>query len=108
MKIAIFASRKITERDLEEYLPTGTTEIVLKKTNDEYKLVNEYATSHDIKITEFSPECDKYTSDRQFKQDTAMIEYADLALVFCNGDKFETKFVIDACRKLGVPIRVFA
>ena len=109
MKIAIFTSRKITERDLEEYLPPDTTEIILNRTSSIYDLVKEYATSHNIKITEFFPDNDKYNSQNTtFQMNTAMIEYADIALVFCNGDNFETKFVSDACKMLGVPIRVFA
>ena len=36
-----------------------------------------------------------------------MIEYADLVLAFWDGASRGTKFVIDNCKRRGIPVRVF-
>ncbi len=67
----------------------------------------EYALSHRLKLTEFFPEYDKYKRSAPLKRNIQIIEYADLALAFWDGKSHGTKFVIDNCKKFGVPVKIY-
>ena len=59
-----------------------------------------------IKLTESLPEYDKYGRAAPLKRNITIIEYADVVLVF-DGTSRETKYVINHCKRLGVPVKVF-
>ena len=107
MKIAVIGSRGITVPDLEKYLPHKTTEIVSGGAKGVDTSARKYAAEHDIKLTEFLPEYDKYGRRALLKRNIDIIEYADIVLVFWDGKSRVTKHVIDECNKMKVPIKVF-
>lgn len=67
----------------------------------------EYALAHDIKLTEFLPEYEKYAKNAPLKRNITIIQNADIVLAFWDGTSRGTKFVIDNCKKLNVRCRVF-
>lgn len=67
----------------------------------------EYALSHGIKLTEFLPEYDKYGRNAPLKRNITIIENADVVLAFWDGESRGTKFVIDNCKKMGIPVKIF-
>ena len=107
MKIAIIGSKGMTVPDLKKYLPPETTEIVLGGTKGIDTSAREYALKHSIKLTEFLPDYEKYGQGAPLKRNIAIVEYADMALAFWDGESQETKAVIDACNRMNIPIRVF-
>ena len=107
MKIAVIGSRGLSVADLEKYLPSETTEIVSGGAKGVDTSAKEYAKTHNIKLTEFLPEYEKYGQNAPLKRNITIIKYADIVLALWDGKSRGTKFVIDKCNELGVPVKVF-
>lgn len=107
MKLAVIGSRGLKVRDLERYLPEGTTEIVSGGAKGVDTSAKEYALSHGLKLTEFLPEYDRYGRSAPLKRNITIIEYADSVIAFWDGSSRGTKYVIDNCKKSGIPCKVF-
>lgn len=60
MKAAVIGSRGLTVKDLEQYLPLNTTEIVSGGVKSVDTCTKEYAISHGMKLTEFKPDYAQY------------------------------------------------
>ena len=107
MKVAVIGSRGLAVANLEKYLPPGTTEIVSGGAKGVDISAREYSAVHSIKLTEFLPEYEKYGRSAPLKRNISIIKYAELVLAFWDGKSRGTKFVIDNCKSMGVPVRVF-
>lgn len=107
MKVAIVGSRGLQVAHLETYLPDGVTEIVSGGAKGVDTCARVYAQSHQIKLTEFLPDYKKFGRSAPLKRNISIIEYADLVLAFWDGTSHGTKFVIDNCKKRGIPVRVY-
>lgn len=106
MKVAVIGSRGLTIDNLEKYLPPETTEIISGGAKGIDTCAREYAIAHNIKLTEFLPEYEKYGRNAPLKRNIAIIENADIVLAFWDGKSRGTRFVIDNCKKLGKEVRV--
>ncbi len=106
MKVAVIGSRDLTVPDLGRYLPEGTTEIVSGGARGVDQSAREYARANDIPITEFLPEYEKYGRGAPLRRNITIIEYSDMVLAFWDGKSRGTKFVIDNCKKMGVPVNI--
>ena len=107
MIIAVIGSRSLTIEDLGEYLPSETTEIVSGGAKGVDTSAREYAQTHGIKFTEFLPDYKKYGKAAPLKRNLAIIAHAQTVLAFWDGESRGTKYVIDSCRDVGVPVKVF-
>lgn len=107
MKVAVVGSRNLRVENLEKYLPDGVTEIVSGGARGVDTSAREYALAKGIKLTEFLPEYDKYGRGAPLRRNITIIEYADLVLAFWDGSSHGTKYVIDNCKKRGVPVKVY-
>jgi len=107
MKIAVIGSRGLKVDDLAKYLPPETLEIVSGGAVGIDTCARDYALAQDIKLTEFLPEYEKYGRLAPLKRNITIIEHSDLVLAFWDGASRGTKFVIDNCKKRGIPVRVF-
>jgi len=107
MKVAIIGSRNLGVIDLENFLPENVTEIVSGGARGIDTCAREYALTHNIKLTDFLPDYNHYGRGAPLKRNLEIIAYADLVLAFWDGTSRGTKYVIDNCKKQGVPIRVF-
>jgi hypothetical protein len=107
MKVAVIGSRGLTVDNLEKYLPPDITEIVSGGAKGVDTSAREYSTKRGIKLTEFLPDYKKYSRAAPLKRNISIIEYADTVLAFHDGRSRGTKFVIDNCRKIGVPVKVY-
>lgn len=106
MKVAVVGSRGLTVEDLGKYLPADTTEIISGGAQGIDTCAREYALSHDIKLTEFLPEFERYGRAAPLKRNITIIKNADLVIAFWDGSSRGTKFVIDRCREMGVNVIV--
>ena len=106
MKIAVIGSRDLTVKDLGVYLPKNVTEIVSGGAKGIDSCAREYALAHGIKLTEFLPEYSRYGRSAPLKRNIAIIENSDMVLAFWDGKSHGTKFVIDECKKRGVPVKI--
>ncbi len=107
MKVAIIGSRGLKVSDLEKYLPSEVTEIVSGGAVGIDTCAREYALANGIKLKEFLPQYDIYGRAAPLKRNITIIEYSDLVLSFWDGKSRGTKFVIDKCRELGVPVKIY-
>ena len=107
MKVAVIGSRGLAVSNLDQYLPPDTTEIVSGRARGVDTSARIYAQAHGLKLTEFLPEYGRYGRSAPLKRNISIIEYADLVLAFWDGHSRGTKFVIDNCKRMGVPVRVF-
>lgn len=107
MKVAVIGSRGLMVKNLENYLPAGTTEIVSGGAVGADTSAKEYARSNNLKLTEFLPEYEKYGRKAPLKRNIKIIEYADTVLAFWDGKSHGTAFVIRNCKSMNVPVTVF-
>lgn len=107
MKIAIIGSRGLHVQDLGMYLPNDVTEIVSGGAKGVDTSAREYARANNIKLTEFLPDYQQYGRRAPLIRNIEIIEYADAVYAFWDGVSRGTKYVIDNCKKMGVPVRVF-
>ena len=106
MRVAVVGSRNLTVKDLGVYLPEDVTEIVSGGAKGIDSCAREYALAHGIKLTEFLPEYSRYGRSAPIKRNITIIENADLVLAFWDGSSHGTKFVIDECKKRGIPVKI--
>ncbi len=106
MRVAVIGSRTLQINDLGAWLPPGTTEIISGRARGVDTAAREYAVSHGLKLTEFLPDYRRYGRAAPLKRNMTIIENADQVIAFWDGTSRGTKFVMDACEKLGVPVVV--
>ncbi len=106
MKVAVIGSRGLHIEHLEKYLPVDTMEIISGGARGVDQPAKEYALLHGLKLTEYLPEYNRYGCAAPLKRNQTIIESADLVLAFWDGKSRGTKFVIDACKKQNIPVKV--
>ncbi len=106
MRVAVIGSRGLMVKNLEDYLPKETTEIISGGARGIDACAREYAQLHGLKLTEYLPEYSKYGRSAPLKRNITIIENADLVLAFWDGTSRGTKYVIDNCRKLNIPVEI--
>lgn len=107
MKVAVIGSRNLKIDNLGEYLPDNVTEIVSGGAKGVDASAKEYAEAHNLKLTEFLPNYEKYGRSAPLKRNIAIIENVDLVLAFWDGGSHGTKYVIENCKKRNIPIIVY-
>ena len=107
MKIAVIGSRGMTVRDLENYLPEETKEIVSGGARGVDTSARYYAQKNGLKLTEFLPDYDKYGKIAPLVRNLEIIDYADEVYAFWDGASRGTKYVIENCRRKKKKVHVF-
>lgn len=107
MKVAVVGSRSLCVTNLEKYLPEETTELISGGAAGVDTSAREYALAHDIPLTEFLPDYQRYGRVAPLKRNISIIENADLVLAFWDGTSRGTRFVIERCKQRGTTVRVF-
>ena len=107
MKIAVIGSRGLIVRDLENYLPKETTEIVSGGARGVDTSARYYAQNKGLKLTEFLPDYDKYGKIAPLMRNLEIIDYADEVYAFWDGVSRGTKYVIENCRRKKKKVHVF-
>ena len=107
MKTAIVGSRNIVLEERERYLPDGIDEIISGGAKGIDRCAREYAKEKAIKLTEFLPEYQRYGRGAPLKRNDRIIDYADMVIVFWDGESRGTRYVIDRCREIGKNMIVY-
>ena len=107
MKVAVVGSRTLKIENIGDYIPKNTTEIVSGGAKGVDTCAREYAFQNNLKLTEFLPDYNKYGRSAPLKRNLQIIAYADCVLAFWDGKSRGTAYVIDNCKKSGVPVEVF-
>ena len=107
MKVAVIGSRNLAVKNLEKFLPEGTTEIVSGGARGIDSCAKNYANTNGIPLKEFLPNYDEFGRSAPLLRNLEIIDYADIVLAFWDGKSRGTKFVIDKCRAKGKPVSIF-
>jgi hypothetical protein len=107
MKIAVIGSRGLIVRDLENYLPEETTEIVSGGARGVDTSARFYAHKKRLKLTEFLPDYEQYGKIAPLMRNLEIIDYADEVYAFWDGVSRGTKYVIENCRRKKKKVHVF-
>jgi len=106
MKVAAIGSRNLYVRNLADYLPEETTELISGGAKGIDSDAREYSQKTRIPLTEFLPDYQKFGRSAPLKRNLQIIAYADYVIAFWDGQSHGTKYVIDHCRKQNVLVRV--
>ena len=106
MRVAVIGSRGLHVDHLKDYLPEGVTEIVSGGAKGIDTCARNYALAHELELTEFLPEYEKYGRGAPLRRNITIIESSDLVLAFWDGKSRGTKYVIDNCKKRNIPVVV--
>ena len=104
MKVAIIGSRNLSVNNLQKFIPPETNEIVSGGAKGIDTCAARYAAAHNIKLTVFLPEYNRYGRAAPLKRNLKIIEYADLVIAFWDGKSKGTKYVIDNCKKQNIKL----
>lgn len=106
MKIAIVGSRKITDVNIEEYLPATCEEIISGGAVGVDKCAERYALENRIRFTVFLPEYKRYGRGAPILRNKEIVNAADEVLIFWDGSSRGTKSVLEYCDKISKPYKV--
>ena len=106
MKLAIIGSRKITNIEIEKYIPNEVDEIVSGGAKGVDSLAKDFAEKNGIKLTEFLPQYERYGRGAPIKRNQEIAKYADQALAFWDGQSKGTEYSINFFKKLGKQVIV--
>ena len=106
MKLAIIGSRTLDITNIGDYLPSGVTEIVSGGAKGIDEAAARYAREHNIKLTEFYPDYERYGRAAPLKRNELIAQYADAVLAFWNGTSRGTKYTVELFRKQKKPVTV--
>jgi len=106
MKVAIVGSRTRTIENIDQFIPSITTEIVSGGARGIDQCAREYAQQNGLELTEFLPDYERYGRAAPLKRNLQIIQYADLVIAFWDKKSKGTRFVIEQCKAAGKPLRV--
>lgn len=110
MKLGIVGSR-----DFNNYLEfqvavlpflSNITEIVSGGAKGADSLAERFAVEHNIKMTVFKPDWNKYGRSAGMIRNKDIVENSDFVLAFWDGVSKGTKNSINRCKKLGKPFNI--
>lgn len=104
MKVAIIGSRNLLVRNLGDYLPADTEEIVSGGARGIDSCAREYAKKNGIKLTEFLPDYERYGKRAPLLRNLEIIDHADLIIAFWDGISRGTKYTIENAKLRGKPV----
>lgn len=106
MKIAIIGSRSLSVKNLGDYLPESTAEIVSGGAKGIDSDAAEYARMHGIRLTEFLPDYKRYGRFAPLKRNEEIADYADCAVAFWDGASKGTEYTITLFRERGKDVKI--
>ena len=109
MKIAIIGSRSIPTIPIESYILQNTTEdieIVSGGAIGVDRCAAEYAKANGFKLTEFLPDYSRYGRAAPIVRNKQIVDYADILLIFWDGQSRGTLSVIRYAEKRSKPHRI--
>ena len=100
MKIAVIGSRRIKTPDIGKYA-ISADEIVSGGAVGVDTAAREYAIAHNLKLTEFLPDYEKYGRAAPIVRNKQIVDYSDRVVAFWDGVSKGTLSVIKYAEKTG-------
>ena len=106
MKYLIVGSRKITDFNLEDFIPDGVDTIISGGASGVDTLAEQYADAHNLPKIIIRPEYARYSRAAPLKRNETMVDLCDAVLVIWDGVSKGTKYTIDYAKKKGKDVKV--
>lgn len=106
MKVAVIGSRNCSDIEILSYLDCMPTEIISGGAKGVDTYAREFAMTHNLPLTEFLPEYEKYGRCAPLYRNRQIVEHCDSLIAFWDGKSRGTKNAIDYASRLGKPVRV--
>lgn len=107
MKVAIVGSRTLEIEILKDIIPKSTTQIISGAARGIDRKARQLATELHIQILEICPDYERYKRLAPLKRNDEIIDLSDMVIAFWDGKSRGTKYVIDRCKQLGKPLKVY-
>ena len=106
MRLAIIGTRDCKHIEIDSYVNVSPTEVVSGGAKGVDTYARFFAEGHNLPLTEFRPEYNKYGKSAPIIRNKQIVEYSDSILAFWDGKSKGTQHVICYARKLGKPIKI--
>lgn len=107
MRVAVVGSRGLTVDNLGDYLPLGISMIISGGAKGIDSSAREYAKAHGLELVEFLPDYQKYGRGAPLRRNLEIITATDIVLIFWDERSKGSLFVLQNCKKLAVPFKVY-
>lgn len=107
MKVAVIGSRNLKIKSFGKYIPKDATEIVSGGENQIDTYAKKYALRFRLKLTEITPEYEKYGKQASMIRNNLIINYSDRVIAFWDGRSNGTECLIEKCRKINKRTTVY-
>ena len=107
MKVAVVGSRNLMINNLYPYIPKECAEIISGGAKGIDSCAKAFALENNIPLREFYPEYDKYGRVAPILRNKEIVNYSDFVIAFWDGKSKGTAFVIDYCKKISKPYKIF-
>lgn len=107
MRVAIVGSRGVEIKDFTPYLPPDVSEIVSGGARGVDQSARAWAALCGLKIKEFLPDYSRHGRGAPLRRNDLIIDYSDLVVAFWDGKSRGTAYVIERCKKLNKPVKVY-
>lgn len=107
MKIAIVGSRSLDVQLPEKLIGTEMKQIISGGAKGIDRCARAYAKQHRIQILEILPEYELYGRSAPLKRNDWILTLSDMVLIFWDGKSRGSNYMIEKCRKLQKPMKLF-
>ena len=107
MKIAIVGSRSLDLELPESLIGTEMKQIISGGAKGIDRCARAYAKQHRIQILEILPEYNLYGRSAPLRRNDWILELSDMILIFWDGKSRGSNYMIENCRKLQKPMKLF-
>ena len=107
MKVAVIGSRGLEVDALEQYLPSGVSELISGGAKGIDACARRYAEEKGIPLTEILPQYGRYGRGAPHRRNAEIVARAETVVAFWDGCSRGTESVIALCRKTGKAVLVF-
>ncbi len=106
MKVAVVGSRNLSINNMDDYIPNNVSEIISGGAKGIDTDAKKFALNNNIPYKEFLPNYARYGKSAPLKRNIEIIKYSDIVIAFWDGKSHGTRFVINNCKSLNIPIKI--
>ena len=106
MRVAVVGSRSLMVKDVGEYLPAGTTEIISGGAKGVDASARRWAKQQGMPMMEYLPDYRRWGRGAPLRRNDEILARADYAVIFWDGISRGTAYMIRCCMEERIPFRL--